>query len=158
MSASNFCYELLENKGYQFRHGTAFHQRKGRNTITGINMKKDKWREIITQACMDAKTYKPYFNSVIDTLAQILESRDAVHEQFVKEGGNYTIIKHTDRSNQENTYKNPLLVMEYDLNTQALKFWSELGLTSRSLKAIQNGLKDDEGSSIEDLLSTLENG
>ena len=121
-------------------------------------MEKQKWKQVITEACVSAKTYKPYFDSVIDTLAQILETRDSVHEQFLDEGGNFTIIKHTDRSNQENTYKNPLLVMEYDLNTQALKYWSELGLTARSLKVIQNNLREDSGTTIEDLLSSLENG
>lgn len=120
-------------------------------------MNKQKWRETIVQACVDAKTYKPYFDSVIDTLAQILETRDLIHKQFVEEGCQITIIKKTDRSQQENTYKNPLVVMETDLNTQALKYWIELGLTSKSLKSIQNSLSDD-GVRIEDLLSTLENG
>lgn len=121
-------------------------------------MTKEKWKTIIVQACVDAKTYKPYFDSVIDTLAQILETRDQIHQQFVDEGSQATIIKHTDRSNQENTYKNPLLILENDFNSQALKYWSELGLTARSLKAIQNGLAQDDGKSIEDLLSDLENG
>lgn len=122
-----------------------------------LDMNKQKWRETIVQACVDAKTYKPYFDSVIDTLAQILETRDLIHKQFVEEGCQITIIKKTDRSQQENTYKNPLVVMETDLNTQALKYWIELGLTSKSLKSIQNSLSDD-GVRIEDLLSTLENG
>lgn len=121
-------------------------------------MKKEKWKEVIVQACVDAKTYKPYFESVIDTLSQILETRDQIHQQYVDEGCQPTVVRHTDRSKMENIAKNPLLSLETDYNTQALKYWIELGLTSRSLKAIQNGLKQDEGTSIEALLSDLENG
>lgn len=140
------------------RLGTFSLLRKGRSTIDDISMNKAKWKKTIVDACVEAKTYKPYFEAVIDTLAQILETRDNIHQQFVDEGSQLTIIKHTDRSDRENTYKNPLLVMEYDLNTQALKYWSELGLTARSLKTIQNSLQEDQNVSIEELLSSLENG
>lgn len=126
--------------------------------LSVLDMEKQKWKEIIIQSCVDAKTYKPYFDAVIDTLAQILETRDIIHKQFVDEGCQLTVIKHTDRSKQENISKNPLLMMEIDYNTQALKYWSELGLTARSLKTIQNGLANDQDVRIEDLLSTLENG
>lgn len=118
-------------------------------------MEKKQWVALIRKQCEDARTYKPYFDSVIDTLAQILETRDKIHQQFVDEGSQATIIKTTDRSGAENTYKNPLLVLENDFNSQALKYWTELGLTAKSLKSIQNTLKEDDGASFEDILASL---
>ena len=121
-------------------------------------MNEKEWREVIIDACVQARTYKPYFDCVIDTLAQILETRDNIHAQFVEEGSHATVSRFTDRSNKENTVKNPLLTLEGDYNAMALKYWIELGLTSKSLKSIQNGLQTDEGKSVEELLSELENG
>lgn len=118
-------------------------------------MTKEKWIKVIKSACEDAKTYKPYFDSVIETLAQILETRDQIHKQYVDEGCQATIIKTTDRSGAENTYKNPLLSLETEQNALALKYFSELGLTSKSLKAIQNSLREDEGTSLSQVLEKL---
>lgn len=119
-------------------------------------MTKEEWIENITDACKGAKTYKPYFDQVIDTLAQILETRDIVHQQFVDEGSEPTIVVITDRSQNENIHKNPLISMENELNAQALKYWSELGLTASSFKKLN--VKEDEGGSLEDLLSKIQNG
>ena len=129
--------------------------KKERNTIKGIRMNKTGWEKLIKQQCEDAKTYKPYFDSVIETLAQTLETRDKIHEQWVKEGCNPTIVNTTDRSGKENVHKNPLLSLESEYNSLALKYWVELGLTSRSLKAIQKTLADDDSNSLADVLKTL---
>jgi len=118
-------------------------------------MNKDKWVKVIRGQCEDAKTYKPYFDSVIETLAQTLETRDKIHDQWVKEGSNPTIITITDRSGNENVHKNPLLTLETDYNSLALKYWVELGLTSKSLKAIQKTLIDDDSNSLADVLKGL---
>ena len=118
-------------------------------------MNKTQWGKLIKQQCEDAKTYKPYFDSVIETLAQTLETRDKIHEQWVKEGCNPTIVNTTDRSGKENVHKNPLLSLESEYNSLALKYWVELGLTSRSLKAIQKTLTDDDSNSLADVLKNL---
>lgn len=119
-------------------------------------MTKEKWLECITDATKEAKTYKPYFDSVIDTLAQILERRDQIHQQYIDEGSNPTIVVTTDRSGKENIHKNPLISMELEHNAQALKYWSELGLTAAGLKRLS--IKDDDGGSLEDLLNKIANG
>lgn len=108
-------------------------------------MEKSKWVETIRKHCEDAKTYKPYFDSVIETLAQILETRDEVHQQYIDEGRKPTIVVTTDRSNKENIHKNPLISMEVELNGQALKYWSELGLTASSFKKLNIQESDDGG-------------
>lgn len=119
-------------------------------------MNKKEWKERIEDSCKEANVYKPYFDSVIDTLAQILEIRDQVHEQYVSEGSNPTIIVTTDRSGKENVHKNPLLSLESDYNAQALKYWVELGLTASSFKKLK--VSDDKNGSLEDLLSKIANG
>lgn len=119
-------------------------------------MNKKEWQKIIKKNCKDAKTYREYFDSVIDTLAQILETRDQIHQQYVDEGSKPTIIVTTDRSGKENIHKNPLIAMEVELNSQALKYWNELGLTAAGFKKLN--VKDEDDSTLEDLLSKIANG
>lgn len=116
-------------------------------------MTKKEWKGIIETACKEAKTYKPYFDSVIDTLAQILETRDTVHQEYIDGGCQPTIVVVTDRHKNENIHKNPLISMELDLNAQALKYWSELGLTASSFKKLN--VITDEGGSLETLLQKI---
>lgn len=118
-------------------------------------MNKKQWKERITKSCKDANTYREYFDDVIDTLAQILETRDSVHEEFIAGGSKPTIVVTTDRSNKENTHKNPLIAMEVELNAQALKYWGELGLTASSFKKLN--VQESDGS-LEDLLKAIANG
>lgn len=121
-------------------------------------MKKEKWKECIVNACQEAKTYKPYFDSPIDTLSQILETRDLIHDKWVEEGCEPTII-HTNKAGMPNTTKNPLLTLENDLNSQALTYWRDLGLTPSGLKKLNVDIVKDENSvSFEDLLNSIENG
>lgn len=96
-------------------------------------MDKSQWKKKIKKACVDAGTYQPFFDSMIDTLAQILETRDRAHEQYVEHGAKPTII-HINQAHEENIAKNPMLTTEIELNTQALSYWRELGLTIKSFK------------------------
>lgn len=122
-------------------------------------MKKEEWKRKIKAACKKAKTYKPFFDSVIDTLSQIMETRDKVHQQYIENGEQPTIIKVSDRSQQENIYKNPMLVMENELNAQALNYFRDLGLTPQGLKKLNvDVVNDDKQSSFEDLLNSITNG
>jgi len=119
-------------------------------------MKKKDWKKKIEDSCKGANVYKEYFDGAIDTLAQILETRDQIHQQYIDEGANPTIIVTTDRSGKENIHKNPLISMETELNSQALKYWSELGLTAAGFKKLN--VKEDDGGSLEELLSKIANG
>lgn len=121
-----------------------------------ILMKKESWKKKIKQSCIEMNTYQASFDSVIDTLAQILESRDSAHEQYVAEGSHPTII-HVNKVNQQNVMKNPLLTLEMDLNAQALAYWRELGLTVKAFKDVKgaNEIKIDAGRGLEKLLEEL---
>lgn len=120
-------------------------------------MNKKGWKEVIENNCRDAKTYQPYFDSVIDTLAQILENRDLIHEEFVKGGSKPTVTRNTERSGKENVAKNPLLILENELNSQALSYWKELGLTPSGLKKINEMAISDskKQSSLEKALNAI---
>lgn len=119
-------------------------------------MNKKQWIRIIKKSCKDAGTYQPFFDPVIDSLAGIMELRDNAQERFERTGGN-TIVKHTNKGGSTNIVKNPALVVLMDCNSQALGYWRELGLTSRSYKAMTGSLSIQvESKSLEDALSELD--
>lgn len=98
-------------------------------------MTKTKWKAAIEQATKEAGTYRPFFDSVISTLAVILERRDKLERQFKKEGSE-ALIEHTNKNGSTNVEQNPLLRLINDLNRDALTYWRDLGLTPAGLKKI----------------------
>lgn len=98
-------------------------------------MTKEEWTVMINEACQKAGTYQDQFKYVIDTLAQIMEDRDKAHAQYIEDGGRPTII-HVNRAKEANVVKNPMLVMEMELNAQALAYWRDLGLTPAGLRKL----------------------
>ena len=100
-------------------------------------MNKDEWKIKITQACKKAGTYREYFDSVIETLAETMEMRDDAREKYYKSGGN-SIVSHTNKGGNTNIVKNPALVVIDDLNKTALAYWRDLGLTPAGLKRIND--------------------
>lgn len=122
-------------------------------------MEKAEWIRKIKAACRKAGTYQPQFRYVIETLAQIMEDRDKVHEQYVSSGAHPTII-HTNKAKEQNIVKNPMLVMELDLNAQALAYWRDLGLTPAGLKKLNADVVKDKTASdgLEKLLAGLGDG
>ncbi len=118
-------------------------------------MKKNTWKSRIKRACKTAGTYQPFFDSVIDALAGILELRDQAQQRFEESGGE-TVVEHTNKNGSTNIVKNPMLVVVMDCNAQALAYWRELGLTSRAYKAMTGSLNvkiEDKG--LEEALAEL---
>lgn len=118
-------------------------------------MTKSKWKNKIKKACIEAGTYQKYFDSIIDTLAGILEIRDRAQEKFELSGGD-PVIKHTNNGGTTNMVKNPALVAIMDCNSQALAYWRDLGLTPAGLKKLgDKGIlnKDSNGGLAEALES-----
>lgn len=98
-------------------------------------MDKKAWQKCIRSMMDGVGTYRPEFDSVIDTLADILEQRDRAYQDFLDSGAEVVIKKVSDRG-AENVGKNPRLQIWADLNAQALAFWRDLGLTPAGLKRI----------------------
>lgn len=98
-------------------------------------MKKEAWKRRIKKACQEAGTYRDYFDSVITSLAEILEARDQVRKYY-NESGAKPIVMRTNKGGHSNMEKNPILVIYDDMNNTAMNYWKELGLTPKGLKAI----------------------
>lgn len=118
-------------------------------------MERSDWKEKIITACEGVGTYKEEFVPIIDTLAEILETRDKALEQFRQSGAN-PVVTHTNKAKQVNFAKNPLLVIAMDLNTQALAYWRDLGLTPAGLKKLNaDGLSAKATAGFEQLLAKI---
>lgn len=120
-------------------------------------MKKSTWKAKIKKDCETAGTYRPFFDSVIDTLAGILARRDEALEIYEKSGGN-PIVKHTNKAGASNLEQNPALRLVNDLNRDALAYWRDLGLTPAGLKKLNDkalDVKVTNKKSFSDVLESL---
>lgn len=118
-------------------------------------MTKREWLTKIKKACKAAGTYRPFFNSIIDTLAGIMEARDKAQEAFEASGGR-TTVEHTNNGGTTNIVKNPALVVVMDCDAQALAYWRDLGLTPAGYKKLNADVVKVEGSgSLESLLEKM---
>ncbi len=117
-------------------------------------MNTKKYCEEIKQMCIDAGTYAPYFDKIIEELAEILVLKDDAERQYMENGGE-TVITHVNKAKQENVTKNPALTIILDLKTLALSYWRDLGLTPKGLKSLGEDIKKEDGKSFEQLLSGL---
>lgn len=118
-------------------------------------MKKASWQKKIKKACEEAGTYRPFFDAVIETLAEILEKRDEAERVYV-ESGSEPIIVHVNKAGAANISKNPALVLWDDFNKSALNYWRDLGLTPKGLKAIdESAIKPQKKSGFAEVLKSL---
>lgn len=93
------------------------------------------WKGRLKKLMEAVGTYKPAFDPSIQAAAELLEQRDLVYQQFIDGGAQPMILKTSDRGAQ-NFAENPLLRTWREMQAQALKYFQELGLTSASLKKI----------------------
>lgn len=113
------------------------------------------WKKKIIKACMDVGTYQPAFDSIIDTLAQILQRRDEANAAFIKDGRK-PIVTYINKAGAENLVKHPALMLWDELNKSALAYWRDLGLTPAGLKKLNTDVvQDNTAGSLEKLLSKL---
>lgn len=118
-------------------------------------MTREEWTGRIRLACEQAGTYRPYFDDVIITLADILERRDIARELFDASGGN-VLVNHTNKAGATNIEQNPVLRMVNDLNRDALAYWRDLGLTPAGLKKIDEAaMKQRKKSPLGEALKSL---
>ena len=118
-------------------------------------MNRDEWKEIITENCKNVGTYRAEFLPVIDTLSCILEKRDTAEAQYVAEGSE-PVIDHTIRGGYGTRVKNPLLLTIGELNTQALAYWRDLGLTPAGLRKLnEQAFQKKKTSALAEVLKEL---
>ncbi len=120
-----------------------------------FDITKASWKKKIKKACEDAGTYRPFFDSVIDTLAGIMEKRSQAEEAFEKSGGKVVVV-HTNKGGGKNLEQNPALRLINDLNRDALAYWRDLGLTPSGYKKLNADVVQDKNSGgFEQLLSKM---
>lgn len=114
------------------------------------------WRARIVTAMQSAGMYRDVtFDSVIDTLASILERRDTAEKLFEDSGGN-VLVMHTNKAGATNIEQNPVLRLINDLNRDALAYWRDLGLTPAGLKRIdEHAMKARKRSAMAEALKGL---
>jgi len=119
-------------------------------------MKKNAWNRKIKECCEEVGTYRESFDSVIETLAQIMEMRDDAIKKYEESGGEPTVVK--SYRGEANVYKNPAIEVINGLNSQALAYWRDLGLTPAGLKKINEASlsKKEEASELEKAMMKLE--
>lgn len=113
------------------------------------------WAQRITASCQQAGTYRPFFDDVIATLADILARRDEAMALFDDSGGN-VMVNHTNKFGATNIEQNPVLRMVNDLNRDALAYWRDLGLTPAGLKRIdEQAMKQRRKSALAEALKGI---
>lgn len=119
-------------------------------------MTKEEWKNKIVDSCEKAGTYRDFFDSVIDTLAGILEKRDEANALFIKSGSK-VVVTHTNKAGAKNIEQNPLLRLMNDLNRDALAYWRDLGLTPAGYKKLNADVVQDKGGAdgLEKILARL---
>lgn len=100
-------------------------------------MDRKRWKTKIKAAAKKAGTYQPFFDSVIDTLAAILERRDETEALF-EQSGREILVVHTNKGGATNIEQNPAIRLINDLNRDALAYWRDLGLTPAGLKKLKD--------------------
>ena len=114
------------------------------------------WKNRIKQQLSALGQTEKAYDSVISTLADILEQRDAVYQQYI-DGGCEPVREYTNKGGATNMTKNPLLVLWDDLNKSALAYWRELGLTPSSYKKMTGDApKKEKGGGLAEALKSLE--
>lgn len=118
-------------------------------------MTKNRWKNRITEYTKEAGTYRPYFDDVIITLAEILANRDDTAKQY-RQTGSMPVVKYTNKGGNTNPTKNPILSLWDDLNKTALMYWRELGLTPAGLKRLDDtALKNEKKDAFADALGQI---
>jgi len=106
-------------------------------------MNKTEWKTILEGQIKYDHDYLPSFQTSIMILSEILEERDNVYAEYVKSGSKPIIEFKSDRG-AVNPKPNPLLKQWQELNTSALSYLRELGLTAAGLRKLQGQIPKDE--------------
>lgn len=96
---------------------------------------KARWKNRIIKSMQAVGTYQPSFDDTIETLAGLLERRDALENQFYA-SKEPMIVERTNARGHTNAEQNPMIRLLNDMNRDALTYWRDLGLTPKGLKAI----------------------
>lgn len=101
------------------------------------------WKAAIKEQLRVKPDYLPAFKTSIEILAQILEERDRVYDEYIADGARPIITFESDRG-AKNPKPNPLLSQWQDLNKTALAYLRDLGLTAAGLRKLLGQLPEEQ--------------
>ena len=104
-------------------------------------MKRAKWEETLKEQIKFDADFIPSFETTIKILAEILEERDNVYTAYQKDGAR-PVIEFTSDRGAVNPKPNPLLKQWQELNTSALAYLRDLGLTAAGLRKLQGQIPE----------------
>lgn len=118
-------------------------------------MKRASWAKHIKEQIKIDSEFLPSFETTISILAEILEERDNVYAAYKKDGSRPVITFTSDRG-AENPKQNPLLRQWQELNTTALAYLRDLGLTAAGLRKLRGQMPEKKGSEKSKLAAFME--
>lgn len=107
-------------------------------------MTKEDWKKLLVEQMKIDENYIPSFETSVNILSEILFERDRVYSRYLEEGAQPVVIFETDRG-AKNLKPNPLLRQWQDLNTTALQYLRDLGLTAAGLRKLQGQIPKGHG-------------
>lgn len=116
-------------------------------------MSSNEWFKKIVSACNEAGTYKECFGEIISTLSQILEKRDDA-ETLYKDSKSKPVIV-MSKGGASKPCKNPILAVWIELNSLALQYWRELGLTPQGFRNLGKDFKDVNKTTLSGILEKV---
>lgn len=117
-------------------------------------MNAEQWSEHIKKSCIEAGTYRPFFDEVINQLAMIMETKDTATKQYAASGFS-PVLQYTNKGGYTNLRKNPALAVINECNQQALAYWRDLGLTPSGYKKLNGDAVSKHDTTFEDALAKI---
>lgn len=106
-------------------------------------MDKSQWKTEIEMQIKYDHEYIPSFQTTIMILAEILEERDRTYQTYIETGAQ-PVVNFTSDRGAVNLKQNPLLKTWQELNTAALAYLRDLGLTAAGLRKLQGQIPKEE--------------
>ena len=102
-------------------------------------MNKDEWKIILEDQIKYDHDYIPSFQTTITILSEILAERDRVWKMY-EDSGAQPVVNFTSDRGAINLKQNPLQKQWQELNSTALLYLRDLGLTPAGLRKLQGQL------------------
>ena len=99
-------------------------------------MNKTEWKKVIEEQIKFDRAYIPSFQTTITILSEMLEERDRVYQTYLDSGAK-PVVNFTSDRGATNLKQNPLLKQWQELNTAALAYLRDLGITPAGLRKLQ---------------------
>lgn len=112
------------------------------------------WKKTIEEQIKISSEYLPAFNTTILILSEMLEERDRVYKAYI-DAGAQPVVEFTSDRGATNLKPNPLLRQWQEINSSALLYLRDLGLTAAGLKKLQGQLSEKPYKSCNDIMQQI---